>query len=659
MATKPSSRTRSANSARRLDGCVAARERSREQPPQSASGNGGDSSNGHSLPGSSRGHRPRSAQPRPGGPAAVPSTPPTPVGRAPRAVAGGGLELEKVLRSMRAHCQELKEAANYASHEKKLLSTRQMALDRELQRRERLLRTMMQLQKAGQGLGMDLIEKLREERNMLPIYQKKLQDLQAYIGERESEIINLKHDERFTRIIELQVEYASWQHEVRRLQSLLEESSPEQGVAMQKELEVHQSRVILLKEQLEQEDLKQGASDQDFENVQECLRCTRSSYEAGKADLASEQQAMHSLVDRLQGSLLQRKELEQLEVDIHELGIFRSKLDQELGAANQKMGQIELLQPAELKPHQLVSESIVRGKGYPLLCSKNSSKVLHRTLACRDGYDPMRGALIVQLLALDVQSSGCVSSEQLEIILEHTIGDACAGRELVSACAAAIRAGGGTVDHSAVRWLDCLLALDRLGGGSQAVPAPRLPELLPVRVCCLRSGCSAETFRARLLEVRCREDVTKLFGRGLLGLGDAQTTAWADLWQALGGGGMAAGDSTISGISNTSGSCLGSVGLLARLPLDEVAMPQLAHDAWLVRCRGAVRKEVQDLKQFFGQFPDMHVPEGRFSAICRDVLGAELSADDIDDLRLWAKSSGDDGYATDIDGAVVLRLGQS
>merc|ERR1712141_548001 len=101
------------------------------------------------------------------------------------------------------------------------MGTRLMALERELRKRERLLEQMSEFNKVGQGISMDIIEKLREERNMLPNYRRKEQELRAKIAEKDAEIWKLKHDPQFTRIMEMQVEYASWQHEVKRLTSLL------------------------------------------------------------------------------------------------------------------------------------------------------------------------------------------------------------------------------------------------------------------------------------------------------------------------------------------------------------------------------------------------------------------------------------------------------
>ncbi|CAE6962111.1 unnamed protein product [Symbiodinium sp. CCMP2592] len=62
-----------------------------------------------------------------------------------------------------------------------------MALDKELNKRERLLQTMVKLNQAGMGLSLEMIEKLREERNMLPLYRRKAQDLQQQIDEREKD----------------------------------------------------------------------------------------------------------------------------------------------------------------------------------------------------------------------------------------------------------------------------------------------------------------------------------------------------------------------------------------------------------------------------------------------------------------------------------------
>ncbi|CAE8595796.1 unnamed protein product, partial [Polarella glacialis] len=177
--------------------------------------------------------RPRSAQPQ-----RTSARPPSRVWESP-------LDAGRRCHFLQQECTELKLAANTTSKDTMRMRTRYMVLERELQKRERQLRSLITLSQNGGGLSMDLIERLREERNMLPLFQRKIKDLHGQIEERDVEIKRIKRDPQFTRIIELQVEYASWQHETRRLESLLQE--PHSGAATSKrEVEVHSQRVAKL-----------------------------------------------------------------------------------------------------------------------------------------------------------------------------------------------------------------------------------------------------------------------------------------------------------------------------------------------------------------------------------------------------------------------------
>ncbi|CAE7252360.1 unnamed protein product [Symbiodinium natans] len=174
----------------------------------------------------------------------------------------------RALDELQDQCTELKCLINKTTEDNLRARTRLMALDKELNKRERLLQTMVKLNQAGVGLGLDLVEKLKEERNMLPLYRRKAQDLQQQIEERENDQKAMKRDPFFTRIIELQIEYVSWKQEASRLESLLSEPSPEANPAAKQEVDVHQQRLEKLKEALTAAQSKREQVAEELQDMQ-------------------------------------------------------------------------------------------------------------------------------------------------------------------------------------------------------------------------------------------------------------------------------------------------------------------------------------------------------------------------------------------------------
>ncbi|CAJ1351862.1 unnamed protein product [Effrenium voratum] len=158
------------------------------------------------------------------------------------------VDREKRLEELQQQCTEIKCLINSTSEENLRTRTRLMSLEKELNKRERLLQMLVKLSQANLPLGPELVEKLREERNLLPLYRRKAQDLQQLIDEREKDHKAMKRDPFFTRVIELQVEYVSWKQEGLRLEALLSDEDKDAG---KKEAEVYQTRVEKLTEERE------------------------------------------------------------------------------------------------------------------------------------------------------------------------------------------------------------------------------------------------------------------------------------------------------------------------------------------------------------------------------------------------------------------------
>merc|ERR1712050_13607 len=88
----------------------------------------------------------------------------------------------------------------------------------------------------------------------------------------------------------------------------------------------------------------------------------------------------------------------------------------------------------------------------------------------------------------------------------------------------------------------------------------------------------------------------------------------------------------------------GPSGLLLRLPLSEATMPEAAFDAWQCRCSDAVRAHKRELVDGFAIWKGEKLTFENFRMVMQDVVGAELSEEDIEDLTLFTGST--DGVDT-------------
>merc|ERR1719161_2151330 len=144
----------------------------------------------------------------------------------------------------------MKHQGNILNMQNTHLKTRLMTIDKELTKRERLLKQLVLANKSNQGVGADLVLKMREERNLLPIFKQRVKDLQRELQERDASIRDKKRNPQFTRILELEIELASWQHEVQRLDSLMQDPTEENPLA-EAEVDIHKGRCDKLKMEIE------------------------------------------------------------------------------------------------------------------------------------------------------------------------------------------------------------------------------------------------------------------------------------------------------------------------------------------------------------------------------------------------------------------------
>lgn len=535
------------------------------------------------------------------------------------------IDPERVIQALQAQCLELKCAANTANEENMKMRTRMKAVERELQKRDRVLRQLAQLNKAGQGVGMDLIEKLREERNMLPVYRKKAQDVQALIDDKETKIKELKRNPQFTKIIELQVEFASWQHEVMRLDNLLREPSSDVNDAAKREIEIHEQRANKLENNLAAAEAARANVLDELSRTEADHKKWTQEYNECETRLAEQQDITRKSAMDLKELLQQRKEKEQLQDELEALELDKQRYEEELSQLDPGMLEEE---QTECSPRCSVSWAALHGPlRQPSSDSLTRLRAFHRAAEQRSGQD----ALFWHLLAQDQDSDGLVSKAEL------SQGLCAAGCPFPPDEVVAL-----LLDHlpqhdsdngPRVHWLDVVIILERLW---KLLKPPLshaiLPDLRPLRSACFQKSVSSESLHQQISNICTPAQAEKVFHE--IGLNDEQVERWVHMWQVH-----------------------GSLGLLLRLPMSEAAQSESARQAWLCRCSDAIRIHKNEIMEAFTVWrPDMQLTEKQCVLVCNDLLGVELSEEDVDDLVLFA--GGGSGGEGEVDGAMILRLAE-
>lgn len=550
--------------------------------------------------------------------------------QAQRAAVSAG---EKALQALQEQCLELKRTANTLNEENTKTKTRHRVLERELQRRERLLRQLAMIKKAGQCIDMDLIEKLREERNMLPIVRKRAQELLLQIEDKDTEIRELKRHPQFTRIIELQVEFATWQHEANRLDSLLHESSPEANNVARQEIEVHERRVGQLEDQLAAAGEKNTKVAADLEEMEGDHGGWLQQYEEKEKELKRQQDVTRELAIAFKKVLQERAQVEKLQEEIDEMNLANKRFDDESESSSPQAAKQSSASPAKVPATPSLGRTSVTqaARSRDLLdkadrTARTVLPALRRAAASRAG----ESSLFAEFLQRDTDNDGLLSMDELaEAMAAVDLGnctpeDLSSLRDLAPATSSSAQAGAGGA--GGVRWLDLLVLLDR--SATTAPLPPALPSVAPLRAACLRSELDAEEFRRGLCESTGRQQAEAFFSG--LGLETSVTEMWVAAWETY-----------------------GPDGLLLRLPMGDVAICQADFDAWFARCVDAVRLHRKDLVDSFQVWrQDMLLQQEQFNTVCLDVLGLQLSQDDIGDLALFVSG----GSGGPIDGGAVLKI---
>lgn len=583
---------------------------------------------------------PRSSQVRPGQAGRVGTPQARTLAQAHAAAAGAA----KALEELKEQCRELKASSNAMAKESLVVRTRLRAMEPEMQKREKLLRSMITAHQVGTGLSMEEIMKLREERNLLPIFNRKVQALRQELEDREVDIKRLKQDKRFTKIIELQVEYVSWKHESRRLDALLRPDvvdGEDDTTAAAVDCDVHRDQVEKLKAELASHERLRAKVQEDLLNIEEDHKHWKANCDEKEDTLNGEKDMTREVAMDAKDLLQKVKLAEQLQTEIDSMRLIRRKHEQELKAIAD--GEKQLTQIAavtQLKPgYCLVSAAAMHGELPGSEPMQNCILSMRRAAArCRNA----ESSLFEQLRLHDKDCDGLLDHAELHAAI-------CAWDECPMEPAAAVSILLCLLDEdlrqSPVSWLDLLACLDRYDASSgsptstpsspsrtmQVAELHMLPPIWPLRAACLRLGVSSEELEERLQSLTSANDAQNLFYS--LGLSPTAAASWLESWQLL-----------------------GSCRLLLQLPLNEAALQADAYPAWCARCIDAVQRYRKELEDSFKVWRhDSLMSESQFTMVCSDVCGLYLSPNDIRDLALLAGGDPESERAS-VDGRFVLSL---
>jgi chromosome segregation ATPase len=146
----------------------------------------------------------------------------------------------------------LKKCGTAFSLENTRLRTRVQMLDRELGRRDRVLRDLSDLKTQRKALSKEKLEKIREERNMIIVYRKSCANFQLELDKKEAEVHELKRNLTFTSLVELDIDRAVWADEEARLRGLVANAS-DQNPSATSEVQAWRKHIDNLDQRYQQE----------------------------------------------------------------------------------------------------------------------------------------------------------------------------------------------------------------------------------------------------------------------------------------------------------------------------------------------------------------------------------------------------------------------
>lgn len=520
------------------------------------------------------------------------------------------------LDELRKQCTELKCLINSTSEENLRNRTRLMALTKEKNKRDRLLQTMVRLNHEGLGLGPEIIDKLREEYTiMLPLYRKKAQDLQQQILEREKDHKAMKRELDFTRIIELQVEFVSWKQESRRLESMMKQD-PE---AVSKEAEMQEKRVKQLSQELAEIKRQLVRAQDELTGEQEGHQSAKELFEEKAEELARVQSETKDITIECKQLIQDRKEAEHLQTEINEMELDRKQDQEELEGLQARL---------VTAPSDAPDRYTVTGVALSAAPAKKSiGLALLRRASRRESPQPLMRCLC----AADRDQDGLLNLQELIEAMAQWHG--CPLEPSEAARLLFRLASRVSEDTGRIRWLDAMVLLDGLGPSSWD---ELLPDLLVLRWACLRARLYSEELLRQLGVIDSKSKAEAFFGGAALEMPPSEASQWVEAWQKH-----------------------GSERLMLLLPLGEATLSSKEMNAWLCRLKTAVQNNREELQKAFVVWrADMLMTPEQFRMVCGDVLGLDLSEEDIEDVLLFSCSNcpTTSGVREAVDGRKLLDL---
>lgn len=614
---------------------------------------------------------------------------------------GAAWKRAEQMEALREMCVHLKRTANALSEDNMKVKTRMMTVERELGRREKLLRELVQANRSGHGVTMDLKDRLSEERNLLSIFKRKCAALAKNLEERERAIHALKREPRFTRIVELETELQPWVAEIRRLDALMRAPSVELNSVAYAEVEAHKRRAEvscrLELEKLEKQrtrilgELRDAESEHqevmtDFLNKENELKHV----DADAQGLAKE---FKELVEKLAEHEELRKQIRRLsqEKDDHvaRQEATKQQIQQIIRENNRQMtiSHLTLKQIQDDESRDWMNDFFLfpQGEAGEQLFSCAELRFWEK-LARRMWLLGQEGSLMLsdRLRAADSDSDGVLSVEELAGVLSGPglsldpadfSPDPAALEGWGSLLARMLSPGtpglqpapqsnphfDGAADADrapSIRWLDLLVLFDRLvqdafvtstsGRGVRNTRRSSEPLGPSAGGGAEGGGLLPRELLARIRSKAVRrnvfaEDIQESLTK-FRSLSDVRKFFAETL-----GLGEADVERLLEVWEQT-----GSGGLLLRIPLSEAGLTKNKKDALIRKFAACVQKHKGELAEGFGIWgnPSRLTPE-QFRTVCLDVLAHEMTQREVEDLQELYLAPGVEDEL--IDGKAVLE----
>lgn len=449
----------------------------------------------------------------------------------------------------------------------------------------------------------------------------------------------VKREAHFTRILEFQVELASWQHEGRRLNSLCQEPSMESNLTAQKEVDVYLQRVSQLEAEFSEAQERRSALEAELADVEADHTAAEATFKEQEQELIRQQDLTRELAVAFKQLLQARKQSETLQDEIETLDLTKHRHEQELAALKERVkgfhdARAKLkasVPPPENRKCLPISKEVLYAKTQPTLPGGIAEQLQFLNRAASNSCSS--SSVFSSLLKLDKAGSGVLPRSAFEAGLQAWPRCVLPPEEAAASLVSLLPV---SPPAESIPWLDVLVSLECLGDSTSSCAPVALspyPELAPFRSACLRRHVGSDELRERLLALESFEQAAQLFGSDGLGLPSPELSKWTKSWQSM-----------------------GSHSLLLQLPLSAATMSAAAMKAWHTRCFESVQSHRKELLESFTVWrSDMMLTEEQFFMVCTDVLGEDLSEDDISDLALIACQDGASGPER-ISGEFILNL---